>query len=109
VPGPVLFAYVEDAGDLVSGERVVASVADGPPIDGVLVPASAVVIAGGAAWSYALEAPDRFVRTPVDLDRPLGGGYFQPASANLEAGESVVVGGAGLLLSAETGGAEEED
>jgi hypothetical protein len=108
VPGPVLFAYVENAAALVSGERIVASVAAGGRLTGTLVPGSSVVIAGGAAWCYLREDENRFVRESVDLDRPSSGGYFQ-TDASLEPGQPVVVAGAGLLLARETGGAEEAD
>jgi hypothetical protein len=119
VPGPVLFAYLDEAGGLVAGERVVASVPDGAKLDGVIVPASSIVIAGGTAWCYLLMDGDRFVREPVDLERPFRGGYFEPNDAALGspleptrpalvAGRRVVVAGAGLLLARETGGGEEE-
>jgi hypothetical protein len=109
----VLLAYVEeDASALISGERVVASVGTGQTREGVVVPGSAVVIAGGAAWCYVQEGEDHFVRERIDLDRPLGDGYFQgvdAADGRLVAGRRVVVSGAGLLLGAETAGGEEDD
>lgn len=107
VPGPVLFAYVEAADDLVAGERLVASVPTGTAFDGVLVPRSAVVIVGGAAWCYVVRDEDRFVRQSVDLDRPQDGGYFQ--SDGFEPRQRAVVAGAGLLLARETAGGEEAD
>lgn len=118
VPGPVLFAYVDRPAGLVAGERVVASVGTGTKLGGTLVPAAAVVIAGGTAWCYVRRGQESFVREAVSLDRPLGGGYFQAETVErpdsetegrLKAGQLVVSAGAGLLLARETGGAEEED
>ena len=111
VPGPTLLAYVEAAKGLTPGDHVTASLPTGQQSDGVIVPASAVVIAGGAAWCYAVENGDHFMREPVDLDHPAGDGYFQASSGSetLKAGATIVVQGAGLLLARETGGGEEED
>jgi hypothetical protein len=108
VPGPVLFAYLDEAEGLVQGERVVASAPEGATLDGVIVPVSSIVIAGGAAWCYVLADDERYVRTSVDLDRPYDGGYFEPPRPPLAPGIRVVVAGAGLLLARETGGGGEE-
>jgi len=108
VPGPTLFGYVQDARGLTRGDHVIASIAAGAPENGVVVPASAVVIAGGQSWCYSVADGDHFTRVPVDMNRPEGGGYFQN-SADLKSGTSIVVNGAGLLLARETGGGEEED
>jgi len=107
VPGPSLLAYVEPAQGLVSGARVVASFGAGMPLHGVRVPSPAVVFAGGAAWCYVATDDDTFVRTEVDISRPVDDGYFQ--ARGFTAGAPVVVAGAGLLLASELGGAEEED
>ena len=111
VPGPTLLAYIEDAKGLTPGDHVTASLPTGAKSDGVVVPASAVVIAGGAAWCYAVEDGEHFMRETIDLDHPAGDGYFQASSksAMLKAGTTIVVEGAGLLLARETGGGEEED
>ena len=111
VPGPNLFGYVENAKGLTQGDHIAASVATGATESGVVVPASAVVIAGGQAWCYSVENGDRFVREPVDLGRPIAGGYFEAngSASGLKPGDKIVVAGAGLLLARETGGGEEED
>jgi hypothetical protein len=108
IPGPTLLGYVGEAKGLARGDHIVASIATGSPETGVVVPASAVVIAGGQAWCYTVEGGDDFTRVPVDLNHHLAGGYFQNSKA-LKAGTSIVVNGAGLLLARETGGGEEED
>lgn len=111
VPGSVLLAWVSPAQGLVAGARLAATIATGAERAGVVVPASAVVLAGGSAWCYRAVEAGAFQRTAVDLGRPLGGGYFQ--DAGFTAGDEVVVAGAGLLLAHElTGveaGEEEED
>jgi hypothetical protein len=106
VPGPVMLAYVEAAQGLVAGGRVAASIATGSREDGIVIPGSAVVFAGGTAWCYLADG-DSFARTAVDLARPLRDGYFQ--STGFVAGGEVVTAGAGLLLALETGGGEGED
>jgi hypothetical protein len=107
VPGSVLLAYVQPAGRLVTGARLGATLATGSTLEGVVVPASAVVIAGGSAWCYRVLEDDVFLRTAVDLTRPLAGGYFQ--ASDFAAGDEIVVAGAGLLLAHELSGTEEED
>jgi len=107
VPGPALMAYVESAAGLVPGTRVTGFFGTGARQSGVVVPTSAVVFAGGAAWCYLADGEGVFLRAAVDLGRPLGGGYFQPTG--FDAGDAVVVAGAGLLLAREMSGAEEED
>ncbi len=106
VPGPALLALVAAADGLGPGERLAALVPNGAPVDGIEVPASAVVLAGGAAWCYVADGDD-LTRRAVDLGRPTAGGYFQ--SSGFTAGEQVVVAGAGLVLARETGGAPAED
>jgi hypothetical protein len=70
---------------------------------GVVVPVSAVVFAGGAAWCFLADGNDLFRRAAVDLGRPIGEGYFQ--SSEFEAEDTVVIAGAGLLLAREMSGA----
>ena len=107
VPGPALMVYVESAAGLAQGTRVVGSFGAGVRERGVVVPASAVVFAGGAAWCFLVDGGDSFSRAAVDLRRPLADGYFQ--SSGFEPGGSVVIAGAGLLLAREMSGIEEED
>jgi hypothetical protein len=107
VPGPTLLALLPVAADLSVGERLTASVAAGAPLAGVVVPLSAVVLAGGEPWCYVQTEDELFVRRRVDLGRPLPLGYFQ--AQGYAAGEPIVVAGAGLLLARETGGGAEED
>lgn len=103
VPGPVVLAWLEgDGQDLFSGERLTAFFPRGEALSGTTVPRDAIVYAGGAAWCYLFQAPDRFDRRQVDVSRPNADGYFQ--AADFTPGEQVVVRGAGLLLASETAG-----
>ena len=107
VPGPTLLALLSTPTGLSYGERLIASVATGPEVSGSVVPASAVVLAGGEAWCYVAESEDVLARRRVDLGRPVPQGYFQ--MSGFAPGEHVVVAGAGLLLAREIGGGAESD
>jgi hypothetical protein len=107
VPGPTLYGYVAQADGLAWDERLVVAVATGRKRSGFLLPASAVVLAGGQAWYYAVAATGQFSREPVDLDRSLAAGYFLPAVA--PGHEQAVIRGASLLLAHEVSGVETED
>jgi len=65
------------------------------------------VLAGGQAWCYVRSDDEDFERIAVDLSRPVAAGYFE--TEGFEAGQAVVVAGAGLMLAYETGGVGEED
>ena len=107
VPGPTMLGLLSTPQGLSYGERLIASVATGAEVSGTVVPASAVVLAGGEAWCYVAEADDVLARRRVDLGRPVPQGYFQPSG--FMPGEHVVVAGAGLLLAREIGGGAEPD
>ncbi len=66
---------------------------------GALVPDSAVVWLDGRAWAYVREGADRFVRHEVPLRHRTGMGWL--VTKNFSPGDSVVTGGAQLLLSEE--------
>jgi hypothetical protein len=104
VPGRTFAALVGAPRGLSVGDRLTASVPTGDALSGVVVPASALVLAGGGAWCYVASEDATFARRALATDRPAGSGYFQ--AAGFEPGERVVVAGAGLLLARETGGAE---
>lgn len=107
MPGPTVLGLVPiTLSGLSTGERLGARAVTGAPLEGTVVPASAIVLSGGEAWGY-LQGDDGFTRRRVDLSRPAAEGYFQ--QQGFTAGEAVVVAGAGLLLARETGGGAEED
>jgi len=107
VPGPTVFTLLTAPATLRYGERLIASVATGASLAGNVVPASAVVLAGGEAWCYVQESGEALARRRMDVSRPLPEGYFQ--ESGFKAGERVVVSGAGLLLAREIGGGAEGD
>jgi hypothetical protein len=111
VPGPTLLALLPASPGLSPGERLTAAAGSGPALAGVVVPAAALVLAGGAAWCYVQTAAETFERRELRLDRPVANGYFQATgeAAGFVAGERVVVTGAGLLLAREIGGGTEPE
>ena len=92
------------AENLRAGMRVSVEMKDTSNIaktsDGVTVPASAVVWYGGKPWVYKKQSEESFVRLPISTDNELNGGWFN-RSAQLAAGDNLVVNGAQLLLSEE--------
>jgi hypothetical protein len=77
------------------------------PERGVDVPGAALVRHAGQRWVYVEADEGSFVRRAVRLRQPTENGWF--VSDGLAAGEAVVVVGAQQLLSAELGGAGEQD
>jgi HlyD family secretion protein len=71
----------------------------GPPRTGIIVPATAIVRTGGRAWVYLQTGADEFVRKSVAVDQPTDTGYL--VTANVAAGDRVVIQGAQTLLSEE--------
>jgi hypothetical protein len=69
------------------------------PVAGVVVPRAAVLRVEGERWVWIKTAADRFTRRELEHARPVEGGWF--VAEGFKAGDSVVVGGAQLLLSEE--------
>lgn len=97
LPGRSLFALI-DGSDLVSGERIIATLPLGKPQPGVLVPATALVLGESDAWAY-VKKDDTYLRTRIDISHPEGDGYF--VAAGLEPGQEIVTSGAGQLYARE--------
>ena len=99
IPGKTYF-YRAPADSLRSGMRVAVRMNQAETdVDGVTVPASAVVWYGGKAWVYLRQSPERFQRQAVSTDNPVNGGWFN--SGSLKPGDELVTSGAQLLLSEE--------
>lgn len=99
MPGNTYF-YRAPAENLRTGMRVSVRMAKSDkPVNGVIVPNSAVVWYGGKAWVYLKQAPDRFLRHAIGTNSPANGGWF--VAGQLEAGDELVTSGAQLLLSEE--------
>jgi len=106
VPGPTLLALLPSESGLAFGERLIASVPSGETQTGAVVPASAMVLAGGQSWCYVQTGEHEFTRRAIEIGRPVDAGYFQTTIA---VGDKIVTAGAGLLLARELGGAPAED
>lgn len=86
-PGAAVTGYLETSGE---------------PLNGVVVPASAVLRHEGKGWIYVQTETNQFVRTEIPLDRLTDNGWF--VSETLSATNRIVVTGAQTVLSAELGG-----
>jgi hypothetical protein len=84
---------------LLPGMNVLAYLPAGPQVQGVVVPASAVVWWQGRAWGYVQTDEDRFVRRAIATETPVQEGWF--VTKGLSAGDRLVIRGAQLLLSEE--------
>ncbi len=95
------FLYVAQAQatDLLPGMNVLAYLPNGSQIQGVIVPAAAVVWWQGKAWLYRQKDSDRFVRQEIAMETPVKDGWF--VAKGLSPNDRVVVSGAQLLLSEE--------
>lgn len=71
----------------------------GAPVDGVVVPAAAVIRYNGLGWVYVQTDTNQFARSEVPLDRLMTGGWF--VSGNLSVTNRIVAVGAQSVLSAE--------
>jgi len=106
VPGRSFFALLKE-NTLPEGERLQVWAPSGAPVSGVLIPESAVILHDGEYWCYVAVEPEKFVRKPIDTDRPVAGGYFVTESVSIDA--AIVAKSAGLLLARETNNSTEAD
>jgi hypothetical protein len=95
----------------LQGMNVRAYLPVGKTLQGVLVPAQAIVWWQGKARIYMQRNAEQFVRRDVSTETPFKDGYF--VVKGFKAGDQIVVKGAQLLLSEESRsrvqGNEEED
>jgi len=97
VPGRSFFALVEGS-DLAQNERVTAAIPTGAAQAGAKIPSQALVYGESEVWVYVQTAENTFLRTKVDISRPLDDGYFV---GTVKPGDKVVTDGAGLLMARE--------
>jgi len=97
VPGRSFYALVEGS-DLAQNERVTAAIPTGTSQAGAKIPVQALVYGESDAWVYVQTAAGTFLRTKVDIGRPLDNGYFVNT---VKPGDKVVTDGAGLLMARE--------
>jgi hypothetical protein len=74
----------------------------GEPLNGVMIPAAAILRYEGKGWVYQQTETNQFLRTEIPLDYPVNGGWFVPDRVPVTNG--VVVVGAQTVLSAESSG-----
>jgi hypothetical protein len=98
IPGHSVFALL-DGSDLAQGERVTATIPVGAALSGVIVPADALVLGESEASVYLQTKPNTFLRTKIDISRPMNNGYF--VSGGVAPGQQIVTSGAGLLYAHE--------
>lgn len=99
----VTYFYASAANSgVLPGMNVRVFLANGPPVDGVIVPQEAIVWWAGRAWVYRRLSDTTFSRHPIPTDMPAenGAGYVVPASM-FAPGEPIVVTAVQLLLSEE--------
>ena len=95
------FLYVASAqADFTTGINVLAQLAVGKQVQGVIMPVTAVVWSEGKSWAYLQTAPNQFSRREVATEIPVDNGYL--VSAGFSAGSKVVTRGAQSLLSEES-------
>jgi hypothetical protein len=102
IQGLTFFYAAAGNSGVLPGMNVRAFLANGDPVEGVVVPASAVVWWAGRAWVYRPTGDDTFSRREIPTDMPdqAGGGFVVPA-ALLGGKGGIVTSGAQMLLSEE--------
>ena len=97
------FYYSADAAsNLLPGMNVLAFLPSGAPVDGIEIPASAVVWWTGRAWVYLRTGADTFTRDEIPTDTPAPrGGFIVPVKTLPKPIPELVVQGAQMLLSEE--------
>ena len=100
IQGISFFYTAAAASGVLPGMNVLAFLPSGQSIEGVGVPASAVVWLQGRAWVYWRTGPETFTRAAIATDLPApGGGYF---TKDTPKDAEIVTHGAQLLLSEES-------
>jgi len=75
-------SLLQTCADLRAGMRVAVRLhGDDDAVEGVVVPAAAVVWYAGKAWVYEQEDDERFARRPIATDSEAGDGLYSIASA----------------------------
>jgi hypothetical protein len=101
IPGRSFYLLLDGSG-LAQGARVTVTAPSGAAETGVRIPESALVLSESESWAYVQTKPGTFLRQPVDISKPLPGGYFEAEGKGISAGQPIVTDGAGLLLARET-------
>ena len=95
VPGYSLWVSAAGVG-LAEGSRVIAWASSGAGTEGVLIPASALVVSDDQTWCFVERPKGTYQRIAVATERPMDCGYV--VTTGVAVGDAVVIHGAGLLL-----------
>ncbi len=99
IQGLSFFYLVPAESGVLPGMNVLAFLSSGASVDGIAVPAEALVWWQDRPWVYRRTEPDTFVRTEIATDQPTpAGGYID---RNLGRDAEIVTRGPQLLLSEE--------
>ncbi len=100
VQGPSFF-FVASAAEsgLQPGMNLTAFLPVGQEVQGMVIPAAAVVWLGGKTWVFIEKTPGNFVRREIPAASPVAGGWFVPKEQ--VPGPRIVTTGAQYLLSEE--------
>ena len=100
----ILFAAAKSSPNQITpGEAVTAYIkTTGEPVNGLVVPAGAVLRHEGKGWVYVQTETNKFQRVEIPLNRLGDDGWF--VSENLSATNCIVTSGAQTILSAELSG-----
>jgi len=98
------FFYVAAANNgMLPGMNARAYLVSGKPVDGYVIPPSAIVWWSGRPWVYAKLDDDQFTRREIPTDMPVGreGEFVVPVSTFAEPEPAIVLKAAQMLLSEE--------
>ncbi len=103
IQGLSFFYAAAASSGMLPGMNARAYLVSGKPVDGYVIPSSAIVWWSGRAWVYAKIADDEFTRRQIPTDMPVGreGEFVVPVSAFAEPEPTIVLKGAQMLLSEE--------
>jgi hypothetical protein len=99
IQGASFFYVIPAQSDVLPGINVLSFLPSDKPVDGVTIPASAIVWWQDKAWVYRRIDPEKFARIEIATDLPTTGGSY--IVAGLPDGAEIVTRGAQLLLSEE--------
>jgi len=103
IQGLSFFYAAAASSGMLPGMNARAFLVSGKPVDGYVIPPSAIVWWSGHPWVYVKIADDKFTRRQIPTDMPVGreGEFVVPVRAFGEPEPAIVLKGAQMLLSEE--------
>jgi hypothetical protein len=103
IQGASFFYAAPASSGMLPGMNARAYLISGKPVEGYVIPPSAIVWWAGRPWAYAKIADDEFTRRQIPTDMPVGreGQFVVPVTAFGEPEPAIVLKGAQMLLSEE--------